>query len=180
MYWRSTRPVASSLGTFATLGITQAPDGRSESAERAERGGHNNNDRRLECKCGLKHRFKDCWYLGAKGKPQGWVPKPDIRDKFSQAMESQSPLGRAMKAALKANTGTAVLPAASPAASTTPRRFDDRSPTIENLDSYVMQLTMSTDCTNKQTIKPSLINRWILDPGSNTHVTNTRAYGWKK
>ncbi|KAI1577928.1 hypothetical protein A1F97_10212 [Pyrenophora tritici-repentis] len=39
---------------------------------------------------------------------------------------------------------------------------------------------MSTDCTNKQTIKPSLINRWILDPGSNTHVTNTRAYGWKK
>jgi hypothetical protein len=39
---------------------------------------------------------------------------------------------------------------------------------------------MSTDCTDKQTIKPDLINRWILDPGSNTHVTNTRAYGWKK
>jgi hypothetical protein len=39
---------------------------------------------------------------------------------------------------------------------------------------------MSTDCTNKQAIKPSLINQWILDPGSNTHVTNTRAYSWKK
>jgi hypothetical protein len=39
---------------------------------------------------------------------------------------------------------------------------------------------MSTDCTNKQAIKPSLTNPWILDPGSNTHVTNTRAYGWKK
>jgi hypothetical protein len=84
-------------------------------------------------------------------------------------MESESPFGRAMKAALKANLGTA--------ASNTPRRFDDWSPTIEDLDSYVLQLTMSTDCTNKQAIKPSLINRWILDPGSNTHVTNTRAYG---
>jgi hypothetical protein len=110
-------------------------------------------DRRLECKCGLKHRFKDCWYLGGKGKPQGWTPKPDIQEKFSQAMDSQSPLGRAMKAALKANTGTAALTAAS-----TPRQFDDWSPTFEDLDSHVLQLTMSTDCTNKQAIKPSLIN----------------------
>lgn len=78
-------------------------------------------------------------------------------------MESQSPLGRATKAALKANTGTAVLIAAS----ITPRQFDD-------------QLTMSTDCTNRQAIKPSLFHRWVPDPGSNTHVTNTRAYGWKK
>ena len=60
-----------------------------------------------------------------------------------------------MKAALKANTGTAVLTAAS----SKPRRFDDQSPTIENLDSHALQLTMITDCTNKQAIKPSLINR---------------------
>ena len=78
-----------------------------------------------------------------------------------------------MQAALKANTGTAAFKVAS----MTPRRFDDQSPTIEDLDSHVLQITMSTDCTNKQAIKPSLINRWILDPGSNTHVTNTRAYG---
>jgi hypothetical protein len=49
-----------------------------------------------------------------------------------------------MKAALKANTGTAALIATS-----TPRRFDDRSPTIDDLDSHVLQLTISTDCTNK-------------------------------
>jgi hypothetical protein len=55
-----------------------------------------------------------------------------------------------MKAALKANSGTA--------ASNTPRWFDDRSLTIEDLDSHVLQLTMSTDCTNKQAIKLSLIN----------------------
>jgi hypothetical protein len=169
MYWRSTRPVASSLGTFATLGIDQSANRQSDSVETR---GNKDNDRRLECKCGLRHCFKDCWYLGGKGKPQGWTPKPDIQEKFSQAMESQLLLGGVMKAALKANTGTA--------ASNAPRRFDDRSPTIEDLDSCVLQLTMSTDCTNKQAIKPSLINRWILDPGSNTHVTNTRAYGWKK
>ncbi|KAI1673246.1 hypothetical protein L13192_04105 [Pyrenophora tritici-repentis] len=73
MYWRSTRPVASSLGTFATLGIDQSSDRRSDSAE--TRDNNKGKDRRLECKCGLKHRFNDCWYLGGKGKPQGWTPK---------------------------------------------------------------------------------------------------------
>src|SRR6266496_1925961 len=28
--------------------------------------------------------------------------------------------------------------------------------------------------------QPNLITRWILDPGSNCHVTNTKAYGWRK
>ncbi|KAF1358657.1 hypothetical protein EJ07DRAFT_156495 [Lizonia empirigonia] len=64
MYWRSTRPVASSLGTFATLGIDQSADKRLDSAE--TRDDDKGKDRRLECKCGLKHRFKDCWYLGGK------------------------------------------------------------------------------------------------------------------
>jgi hypothetical protein len=114
MYWRSTRPVASLLGTFATLGIDQSSDKQSDSRDTTEtQYNDKGKDRRLGCKCGLKHRFKDCWYLGGKGKPQGWTPKPDIQEKFSQAMDSQSPLGRAMKVALKANTGIAALTAAS-------------------------------------------------------------------
>jgi hypothetical protein len=56
-------------------------------------------------------------------------------------MESQLLLRRAMKAALKANTGTA--------ASNALRQFDDWSPMIEDLNSYVLQLTTSTDCINK-------------------------------
>ena len=84
MYWRSTRPVASSLSTFATLGICQSPDRRSDSREMHD----DSKDRRLECKCGLKHRFKDCWYLGGKSKPQGWTPKPEILERFSKAMDS--------------------------------------------------------------------------------------------
>ena len=104
------------------------------------------------------------------------MPKPDIQEKFSQAIESQSPLRRAIKGAHKANTGTAALAMSS----NTPRQFDDQSPTIENLDSHILQVTVSTDCTNKRAIKPSLINRWILVPGSNTYITNTRVYGWRK
>ncbi|KAI0569532.1 rve domain-containing protein, partial [Pyrenophora tritici-repentis] len=134
------------LGTFATLGIDQNSDTRVANTERNS----DNKDRRIECKCGLKHRFKDCWYLGGKGKPQGWVPKPEIQEKFGKLMESQSPIGRAIKATLKANTGTTALTAVS-----TLRQFDDQSPTIGNISSHVLQLTMSTDCTNKQTIKPS-------------------------
>jgi hypothetical protein len=111
MYLRSTRPVAPSLGTFATLGIDQSSDRRSDSAE--TRDNDKGKDRRLECKCGLTHRFKDYWYLGGKGKPQDSTPKPDNQEKFSQAMESQSPVGRAMRAILKTNTGTAAFNVAS-------------------------------------------------------------------
>jgi hypothetical protein len=151
MYWRSTKPVASSLGTFATLGIDQSSETPAASRERnSDRSSDKNSDRRLECPCGHKHRFKDCWYLGGKNKPQGWMPKPDIQEKFSKAMDSQTTFGRAMKATLKANTGSA--------ASTTRRQFDDRSLTVETINSHVLQLTMSTDCTDKQTIKPDLIN----------------------
>jgi hypothetical protein len=80
MYWRLTRLVASSLGTFATLGINQSSNKQSDSTEArdSDKGKDKGKDRRLECKCGLKHRFKDCWYLRGKGKPQGWTPKPNI------------------------------------------------------------------------------------------------------
>jgi hypothetical protein len=83
------------------------------------------------------------------------MPMPDIQEKFSKALDSQSPFGRAMRAVLKANTSTTAL-MSSP--QTTRRQFDDRSPTVETINSYVLQLTMSTDCTDKQTIKPDLIN----------------------
>ncbi|KAH4766339.1 hypothetical protein HBH62_253700, partial [Parastagonospora nodorum] len=125
MYWRLTRPVASLLGTFATLGIDQSSDKRSDSAE-TQSSDNKGKERRLERECGLKNRFEDCWYLVGKGKPQGRTPTPEIREKSSRAIETQ---------------------------------------------------IISTDYTNKQS---SLINRWTLGPGSNTRVTNTRAYSWKK
>jgi hypothetical protein len=77
IYWRSTKPVASSLGTFATLGIDQSSESPAASMERNS-DNDKRQDRRFECKCGLKHRFKDCWYLGGKGMPQGGMPKLDI------------------------------------------------------------------------------------------------------
>jgi hypothetical protein len=83
------------------------------------------------------------------------MPKPDIQEKFTKAMDSQSPFRRAIKATLKANTGTTAL-ISSP--QTTRRQFDDRSLTVETINSYVLQLTISTDCTDKQTIKLDLIN----------------------
>ncbi|KAF1972799.1 hypothetical protein BU23DRAFT_466927, partial [Bimuria novae-zelandiae CBS 107.79] len=174
MYWRSTRPVASSHGTFATLGISQDEPQATENKDKREQ------DKKPKCVCGLNHRFKDCWYLGAKGKPQGWTPKPEIQEQFDKAMASRSTFGAAMKAALKANTNAVKARdhagTEASAASTAPRQFDDHTPTFDTLNSHVSQLTMSSDCASEQTVKPSLINRWILDPGSNTHVTNSRAY----
>jgi hypothetical protein len=51
---------------------------------------------------------------------------------------------------MKSNTGTAALSAL--------RQFNDRSLTVETINSYVLQLTISADCTDKQTIKLNLIN----------------------
>jgi hypothetical protein len=65
-------------------------------------------------------------------------------------MAGQTTFRQAMKATFKANTGLAAL--------TTRQQFDDWSPTVETINSYVLQLTISTDCTDKQTIKLDLIN----------------------
>jgi hypothetical protein len=78
------------------------------------------------------------------------MPKPKIQEKFDKAIAGQTTFRRAMKATLKANTGSA--------ASTTRRQFNDQSLTVETINSHVLQLTISTDCTDKQTIKPDLIN----------------------
>jgi hypothetical protein len=56
---------------------------------------------------------------------------------------------------LKANTGTTALILS---LQTTRRQFNNRSLTIETINSYILQLTISTDCTDKQTIKLDLIN----------------------
>jgi hypothetical protein len=57
VYWRSRKPVASSLGTFATLGIDQSSE---TPAANTGQNSDKNQDRRLKCKCGHKHRFKNC------------------------------------------------------------------------------------------------------------------------
>jgi hypothetical protein len=58
------------------------------------------------------------------------MPKPEIQEKFDTAMASQTLSGRAMRAALRANTVTAAL--------MTPRWFDDRSPAVETINSTVV------------------------------------------
>jgi hypothetical protein len=76
--------------------------------------------------------------------------KPEIQEKFNKAIAGQTTFGRAMKATLKANTGLA--------ASTTRQQFNDQSLTVETINSHILQLTISTDCTDKRTIKLDLIN----------------------
>jgi hypothetical protein len=83
------------------------------------------------------------------------MPKPKIQEKFDKAIAGQTTFGQAIKATLKANTGTTALISS---LQTTRRQFNGRSPTVETINSYVLQLTISTDCTDKQTIKPDLIN----------------------
>jgi hypothetical protein len=38
---------------------------------------------------------------------------------------------------------------------------------------------LQTAITAKAEEHPPLINRWILDPGSNSHVANSRLFGWR-
>jgi hypothetical protein len=83
------------------------------------------------------------------------MPKPEFQEKFDKAIAGQTTFGRAMKATLKANTGTTTLVLF---LQTTRRQFDDRSLTVETINSYVLQLTISANCIDKQTIKLDLIN----------------------
>ncbi|KAF2023765.1 hypothetical protein EK21DRAFT_118455 [Setomelanomma holmii] len=160
-YYRRLRPTASSLGTFATLGV--APQEKRDKKERASQG--------PTCLCGKKHRFNDCPYVNAKLQDAGWKPDQQTVQKFDRLRMSQSYLAKVLERVekgLQQSTGNPVI-------------HDDRKPPAGTSHlNPVLQTAAAVSPTGDQEVQPPLINRWILDPGLNAHVTNSKAFGWTK
>ena len=66
-------------------------------------------------------------------------------------------------------------------ASQGPMRFDEDSTYKQPGQTFAMYQSFSTAQSDHKDIAiPPLMNRWILDPGSNVHVCNSTEFGWKE
>ncbi|KAI1682601.1 hypothetical protein KJE20_07333 [Pyrenophora tritici-repentis] len=164
-----TSPRAAGIGTFsATLGMADT------------NGGHK--QRKPKCFCGEYHLFIECKYCNPKLREDGWQGDKDIfeakerakkhpklKDYILQAEKGQGPSKKRPEMTSSKN-GTASSSTSTP----TPIRFDDDQLATSPIQTNALIQTFNTATTKV----PHLMNRWVLDPGSNAHVCNTRQFGW--
>ncbi|KAA8617707.1 hypothetical protein PtrV1_09214 [Pyrenophora tritici-repentis] len=163
LYYRQMKPVASTLGTFAALGDPQEVSQQSQISQDTDK------FRKINCLCGEKHRFIDCPYVNSAKRSSGWKADLDMKKKFdtirSRGEGSRiSAVLRSVEAKL-AKQGQQSKPQSA--------AFDDGSTKSGRSSNACLQV--------EATQQPSsLLTRWILDPGSNLHVSNHRNSTWRK
>ncbi|KAF2471828.1 uncharacterized protein BDR25DRAFT_393325 [Lindgomyces ingoldianus] len=153
---RTMNPVAASIGSFATLGIAGTNQNRSRFKPGAK----------PLCICGSIHWFNECEYLNPATRTKGWKPDQSIQQKVNQARKDPN-INSKVLAALERNKQRREKQQRQQNAPTTPINFNDGKLPSLTLQSNALQQVFSTSIA-----VPSLINRWILDPGSNAHICN--------
>jgi hypothetical protein len=167
-YYRRTRPIASGLGTFATLEVA----GSSKSQEALQGGRTTPGPWIPRCFDGENHKFENCPYVNHSVRKKGWKPDKAIQDKFTELRDSPT-------TNLKANALRAVertlkkKPQAEVQSSSVISMDDGQEAGVMPHVNAVLQTAAATGLS-----APPLLTRWILDPGSNCHVTNTRGPDW--
>jgi len=115
------------------------------------------------CICGDKHRYRNCPYLVESVRTANWSPNPDIAKRIEDAMKGSAKLcsniqnAQRIAADAKERSSNASSP---PVASAT---IGSSTPTANMITSMTMASMSDTD---------SIRSKWLLDGGSNTHVTN--------
>jgi hypothetical protein len=167
-YYRRTRPVASGLGTFATL---EAASSQNHETQQSARGVSGTWTRK--CLCGQIHRFNACPYVNEAVRTKSWKPDVSIQDKFTELRNSSV-----------SNLTANALRAAEKRLKKDKNQTADKSETVISMDdgqpaggsphvNAVLQTVVATELS-----APPLLTRWILDPGLNCHVTNRKDSSW--
>ncbi|KAF1925282.1 uncharacterized protein M421DRAFT_32260, partial [Didymella exigua CBS 183.55] len=153
-YYRRTRPIASSIGTFATLGVAESLDGPITPRGSA---------RRVICLCGDSHMFKDCLYVNHSLRQLNWQPDKAIEKEFNQLRKADSTVARVLRRTeaqlRKQNKLSGGVKKQSVIS------MDDGQP-IQST-THCNAMLQATAVANQA--QPPLLTRWILDPGSNCH-----------
>ncbi|KAI0570303.1 hypothetical protein Alg215_11137, partial [Pyrenophora tritici-repentis] len=157
LYYRQTKPVASTLGTFAALGD---PQEISQDTDKF---------RKINCLCGEKHRFIDCPYVNSAKRSSGWKADSDMKKKFDTIRSRGE--GSRISAVLR--SVEAKLAKQAQQSKPQSAAFDDGSTKSGRSSNACLQVEATQQ-------SPSLLTRWILDPGSNLHVSNHRNSTWRK
>ena len=87
-YYRRTRLIASSIGTFATLGVAGSTDGPKAS------GGPT---RRVICPCGESHMFEDCLYVNHNLRQPDWQPDKAVDSKFKKLRKADNVVAQVLR-----------------------------------------------------------------------------------
>ena len=157
------RPIASTLSTFsATLEVAE----EKEKAVLYE-------GKKEECWCGKQHKLKDCWYINNAHprKPKGWKPSASLAEKLEELKLERSKEGDRIRKAIRDYETRETA-----ASSTSPKPLDGGKRATGELHTHAVRQAFSSK--SPYTLPP-LLNRWILDPGSDVHVCNSKAFGWK-
>ena len=168
-FLRIINPTGPTFGTFgASLGIANNKGTFTNKPEPPH-----------DCICGKKHWYRYCYYLNRAIRPPGWKPNPTIEAKFEEARnnpriaehfrkvaESQNLSGT--KTEIRSGTTTKSTTASTVTPSTAPMAFD----TQINGDHHQSMACSFQAFTSNHVLNPPYINRWIMDPGSNIHITN--------
>jgi hypothetical protein len=161
-----TSPRAAGIGTFsASLGMAD--------------GDHK--ERKPKCFCGEYHLFVDCKYCNPKLRENGWQgdreileakekakKHPKLRGHILRAEKGQGPSRKEKDAKTGLKSDTTI------SATTAPIQFDEDQPVNSLIQTNALMQTFNAATAEV----PHLMNRWVLDPGSNAHVCNTRRFGW--
>jgi hypothetical protein len=171
-YWR-VRPIASSLRSFATLGVAEQSKNEHQGVQGVQgvQSSQERNKGKKQCPicvCGEQHKFQDCVYVNRARRNPGWQPDQQIVRRFDELRAEQS---------YKASILQRVEKQLKSHSQSQGGLHDNGKPqAVSSSSSYA---DLQTAITSKAENQPPLINQWILDPGSNAHVANSRSFGWK-
>jgi len=127
-----------------------------------------------KCLCGKDHWYHECWYLIESIRPSNWVPDAEIMKTVQQTVERDNRLqDRVKRAQYKATHKALNLrswrrgDSKGPGANSFPHRV------ANNGDDDPGNLT-AVAAAHSVTAEHALKHRWILDSGSDIHITNNR------
>ncbi|KAI1665787.1 hypothetical protein L13192_10728 [Pyrenophora tritici-repentis] len=174
-FLRIIKPQGSTFGTFgASLGI--ADSSGSTKANTTEEGPSQNQKPQAKhnhppgkCICLEEHWYSNCPYINPAVRRAGWTLDPEIEAKFKKAKKNPRIAKQLQRAAERQNAKATSEP------TTTPIAFDAQA--HGDHQPHSMACSFQAFSTNHVS-NPPYINRWIMDPGSNVHVINSKSWRW--
>jgi hypothetical protein len=175
-FLRIIKPQGSTFGTFgASLGIADSNGPNTKANTTEERTVSNQkpqakrNQLPGKCICLEEHWYSQCPYINSAVRPAGWTPDPEIEAKFQKAKKNP----RIAKQLQRAAERQSAKPTSEPI--TTPVAFDAQP--HGDHQHHSMACSYQAFSTNHVS-NPPYINRWIMDPGSNVHIINSKSWRW--
>jgi hypothetical protein len=201
-YLKRVRPLSTGLSSMAA--DLDAPKPQQQQQQKKNRDG---NKVKPQCPCGLKHYWVDCWLINTEHpqRPKAYSNAIGQR-KLDAALAADPDLRYRINSALgdwrakQENGGSIAMDDGSrptrPTANTVQYTIRDqelhaRDDVEKTQDDQVETVTITDDnlmpkgnlytAVSIEEDIDKLSNRWILDPGSNTHVINTEEWkGWTR